>query len=474
MLDPMALMVEAATKIGLAGFQSLISSIDALSVVNISSWHYDDPPGELARKIGATSARTYYGEVGGETPVAMLHRAALEIARGECKAVLICGAEAQYSVAQAARSGATLPWPVAATPAPPLLSGRDLVHPLAAACGLSSPAHVYPLYEIAAAAAEKKSVGEAVDEAAKLYSAFSAIAAQNPYAWRARGFAPDEIAVPSAENRMVAWPYPKRMVANPLVNQGAAVLVTSLATAREAGIADDQLVYISGGAAANEPRDFMARDQFARSHAQDAVLEAARTLAPSGFDAMELYSCFPCVPRMAARSLGVSEREDLTVTGGLSFFGAPLSNYMLHAAAAMVRRLKERNGTGLLYGQGEFVTKHHALVLSTKPPRDMASPDSPVQADADARRGSVPPTVTPRNGPAEIETGTVLYRKDGTLKHAALVLRLPEGGRTVATVPAEDQTTLTAIMRPEGNPVGLRGQILTGADNRDLARWRLA
>ena len=42
----------------------------------------------------------------------------------------------------------------------------------------------------------------------------------------------EEIATPSAANRRVAWPYIKLTVANPKVNQKAAVLLTSLGRAR--------------------------------------------------------------------------------------------------------------------------------------------------------------------------------------------------------------------------------------------------
>ena len=58
------------------------------------------------------------------------------------------------------------------------------------------------------------------------------------------------------------------------------------------------------------------------------------------FDAIELYSCFPCVPKMARRTLGLGPDVKPTVTGGLTFFGAPLNTYMTHAAVAMVRKLR--------------------------------------------------------------------------------------------------------------------------------------
>ena len=69
------------------------------------------------------------------------------------------------------------------------------------------------------------------------------------------------------------------MVANPTVNMGGALLLTSLAKARAAGIAEHRLIYLVGGASAEEPRDYLERDQFVESHAQNAVLKTALDLA---------------------------------------------------------------------------------------------------------------------------------------------------------------------------------------------------
>ena len=162
------------------------------------------------------------------------------------------------------------------------------------------------------------------------------------------------------------------MVANPTVNMGGAVLLTSLAKARAAGVPEDRLVYPIGGASAEEPRDYLVRDQFYESHPQNAVLKAVMDLVEGDgkkFDAIELYSCFPCVPKMARRTLGLGPDVQPTVTGGLTFFGAPLNTYMTHAACAMVRKLRDGGKLGLLYGQGGFVTKHHGLVLSREAPK---------------------------------------------------------------------------------------------------------
>src|SRR5438045_7463917 len=146
-----------------------------------------------------------------------------------------------------------------------------------------------------------------------------------------------------------------------------AILMTSLAKARAAGVAEYRLIDPLGGASAEEPRDYLVRDQFFESHPQNAVLKAVMGLVEGDgrkFDAIELYSCFPCVPKMARRTLGLGPDVKPTVTGGLTFFGAPLNTYMTHAACAMVRKLREGGTLGLPYGQGGFGTRHPAPVPS--------------------------------------------------------------------------------------------------------------
>ena len=147
-----------------------------------------------------------------------------------------------------------------------------------------SPVHVYPLYENATTAAWGLTPAAALAESGAAYQAISEIAATNPAAWGRKAFTAAQITHADAENRMIAWPYTKRMVANNTVNQAGAVLMTTLAIARAAGIAEDRIVHVHGGAAAAEPMDYLARDQFDHSVAQNAVLGQAMRIAPDGFD----------------------------------------------------------------------------------------------------------------------------------------------------------------------------------------------
>jgi acetyl-CoA C-acetyltransferase len=139
---------------------------------------------------------------------------------------------------------------------------------------------------------------------------------------------------------------------------------------------------------------------------------------------------------MARRTLGFSKDVQPTVTGGLTFFGAPLNSYMTHAACAMVRRVRDGVQHGLLYGQGGFVTKHHALVLSPERPNQPLSETVSVQAIADAKRKPVPGYDDQPSGKGTVESFTVIYDRDGSAKHGVVILRTQANDRTLARVHA--------------------------------------
>jgi acetyl-CoA C-acetyltransferase len=478
--EPIELMVEAlrlaAADASPRSAIELIARVDSVDIVSEYSWPYADACSLLRERLANGPARAEYGVAGGESPVRFIHEAALRISRGESTVAAVVGAEANYSAAAAAKTGVAPPW----SPRDPdakLLRGKDMCHPLAVRHGMVQPVHVYPLYENAAQAAWGQTPGEALCESGELWSRYSEVAAENPYAWLTKRYSAAEITTPTPDNRLIAWPYTKHMVANPLVNQGAAVLLTTLQRARELGVADDRAVYVWSGASANEPRDYLQRDQYRHSVAQDAVMRAVLAQAggiASRFALVELYSCFPVVPKMARRTLGLPADAQMTSTGGLSFFGAPLNNYMTHAAAGVVRRLREQPGKlALLYGQGEYVTRHHALILASAPPDEhQLQPDYSVQAAADHQRGVIPELVLDYTGPASIETFTVVYGRDGAADFGAVIGRTPGGARLMARVHADDAATLAMLTDLSASPIGRSGFVSRGSD--DLLIWKTA
>ena len=473
-LEPLGLMESAIRAAEKDAGSSILSLIDSLDVIQEFSWPYVDAPTQLSHKLGIDPKRKIYGPVGGESPVFFIHEAALRILRGESEVAAVVGAEAQYAVSSAQKQGLDLAWSPR-DPLAKLIRGTDYLNPLAVDLGVASPATVYPFYENATQAAWGQTPEQGLSESGKLWEKCSEVASLNPYSWQKNSFTADEIATPSETNRMVSWPYTVRMIANPQVNQGAAVLLTSLGKARQLGIPEENIVHIWCGAAASEPADYLHRDQYVKVHSQEAVLE--KILQQVGnlgrFDQLELYSCFPVVPKMARRTLALPANAAVSCTGGLSFFGAPLNNYMTHAASSMVRALRgQQNSIGLLYGQGGYLTKHHAIVLGSQASNtSQLSHAYSVQDIADSRRSSVPELNLTFKGQAAIETFTVLYKRDASISHGVVILRSADGTRQLAKVNSADIFSMQALTNLHKSPIGLSGRVSIGSD--EVPIWEL-
>ena len=280
---------------------------------------------------------------------------------------------------------------------------------------------------------------------------------------------------PTADNRMIYFPYTKLMVANPSVNQGAAVIITSLAVAKRLGVAEDKLVYVGHGAKAYELDDYLRRENFTESKSMAMSINKAlefNGLTAKDLDHVELYSCFPCVPKMARRVLGWPLDKPHSVYGGLTFGGAPVGNCMTHAAAAMVEKLRADHGDakGLVFANGGFASHSHSVVFSRRPCKDADKViDYDCQALADAQRGPAPQFIERYTGPATIESYCMNYDRKGLPAYAAVVARTPAGQRFLAHVPGEDQPMLAFLAGAEGEPVGTSGEAVAMEDGRQ--RW---
>lgn len=473
-LEPLALMEAAVRAADADAGGGFLDRIDSLDVINLVSWRYDRVAARLAERLGIVPPRAVYAIVGGETPTTKIHEAALRIMNGNSVVAVITGGEAQNAVAKAKAAGISLPWtPPAKVPENPIIPS-DHVTELGMKHGIFQPIHIYPLYENATVAAWGLTPRAALAESGAAYERISAMAAANPNAWGRKAFSAAEITTVSDDNRMICWPYTKRMVANNNVNAAAAVLMTTLAAARAAGIPEDRIIHVHGGAAAGEHMDYLKRDQYVHSCAQDAVLGQAMRIAPHGFDRVELYSCFPTVPKMARRTLGLDANMPLSVTGGLSFAGAGLNCYMLHSTCAMVRSLRERPADqALLYGQGGYVTKHHALVIGNRPAEPawlMLNKD--VQDVAEDARADVPPYDGAYAGPAVVETFSIVFGREGQPSHGSVVGRTPDGARVFGKIDIADADAVNTLLSLDAHPIGLPGVVRVGDDG--LQHWRFA
>ena len=221
------------------------------------------------------------------------------------------------------------------------------------AIGIQRALDFFPLYENALRAHEGASFDDAQRESARMWSSLSRVAAANPYAWSREEVDEDTLLDVGPSNRMVTLPYPKLLTANPFVNQGAALLVTDDATADALGVPADRRVYPLGGAGTDETPDPRARAAYYRSPALEATLRDVQEITATTVDdyvTVELYSCFPVMPKLSRRVLGPHCPEPVSVTGGLTFFGGPGSNYMTHGIASTVEHIRADGGAGSCTG----------------------------------------------------------------------------------------------------------------------------
>ncbi len=442
-----------------------LARMDSLAVVaQLSFPELGDVSRPLAEVLGASPrhcAQTRYPM--GDSPVALLNEAANRIAAGELEVAAVVGGEGLRTATKRASASRDAVRESAARAARPMRQRYGIV----------APTDVYPLYENACRAAWGQTLAEAQAESAEIWARMSHVAAQSEGAWLRKPLRPADILAASPDNRPIAFPYTKLMVANASVNQGAGFIVASLPKARAAGVSEERLIYVGRGAHAREPGDVLARDRLDRSPSMEAALTCALSfngLCAADLDYAELYSCFPCVPKMARRIVGWPLERPATVFGGLTFGGGPVGNYMSHAIAAMVDALRLRGRHGLLFGNGGFATTSHAIVLS----RDAAiaaqgRPSSDVQAEADAKRGPAPVPIEDYAGPASIETYTVFYDRAGAPRHGVIVARTPAGERFLAYAHA-DEATVAFLTSGASEPVGAAGYAERGADG--LIVWR--
>ncbi len=464
---------DAAEECG--GGARLLAAIDRLAVIDAIGWHWQNAPALLAEHLGVRGAECLQTHVGGNLAQRLLNESARSIASGRLRAVLVAGGEAIHSLRRARRAGVTPGWTRGGSGEPARYGdGKAGTSALENAAGLLLPAQIYPLFENALRARQAESIDAHRRRLGALMARFSAVAARNPHAWFRTALEADEIATPTAENRMIGFPYPKRMNAILDVDQSAAVILTSAEFARSLGIAEDRFVWWWGGGDAVESAYFpterpdLSRAPALVAAARSALGEAGLTI--DEIDLLDLYSCFPVAVRMACEALGIAEDDPrgLTVTGGLPYAGGPGNAYTLMSLATMAGRLRARPGsTGLLTGVGWFMTRHSVAVFASRPP----PPRSVPLANADASPASLPPPIPVRasaTGRATIYGFTILHGRDGAPERGIVVARLESGARVLAHLPA-DRGLLEALERTE--TVGRHGTVSEAAP---VSRFTLA
>lgn len=437
-VTPIDLMERAARA---AADPRILEAVDSVRIVNLLSMRYRNPGLLVAQRIRASSADTHYSNLGGNVPQSLVNQACLDIANGRVDTVLIAGAEAWRTRTKVRRAGGTLEWPKQDESVPDPLGSDDqfdMVGPNEIKIHLDRPAYVYPMFEQALRIAAGETSDEHRRRIGELWAQFSAVAADNPHAWSRNAVTAEEIWQPGPSNRMISWPYTKLMNSNNMVDQGAALILTSVEKAIHLQIPTDQWVFPYAGTDAHDTYLIGERAEFSTSPAIRIAGSRALELAGKSIediDLVDLYSCFPSAVQVAANELGLpldDPRRPLTVTGGLTFAGGPWNNYVSHSIATMAEKLVAAPGTvGLISANGGFLTKHSFGVYGTRPPTgDFLWED--VQSTVDAE----PTRVAEQDwsGVGTVETWTAPFTREGVPEKAFVAVRTPENNRALAVI----------------------------------------
>lgn len=436
-VEPMDLMAAAARQ---AADSRVIESVDSIRVVNILSAQYRDPGLLLGERIGATDFTTQYSPVGGNVPQSLVNQACVDIQRGRAGVVLLAGAETWRTRRGLRAKGGKLTWIVQDDSVPMAeVSGDDV--PMAGEAEirihLDRPAYVYPLFEQALRIANGESIEEHRKRIGELWARFNAVAVSNPNAWIRKPTTAAEICQPGPQNRMISWPYTKLMNSNNMVDQGAALVLTSVEQATRLQIPAERWVYPHAGTDAHDMSAIAERDELHRSPA--IQIAGARALALAGLgvddlDYVDLYSCFPSAVQVAAAELGLAVDDParpLTVTGGLTFAGGPWSNYVMHSIATMADLLIANPGRrGLITANGGYLTKHSFGVYSTEPPAEFRWEDVQSAVDREPTRDGL----VQWEGVGTVEAWTTPFDREGLPEKAFLAVRTPDGSRSLAVI----------------------------------------
>lgn len=414
-LEPVAMMrvaLEAAADD--AGARVLLDRATHTWVVK-GAWPYTDP-GRLIADAFGNSSRTGLSADGGNTPQSLVNKASLRILSGDADVVHIAGAEGIWSRRRARRSGERIPYTDQTGVEPDETVGTDLImnHPVETARGIEAPINFYPIFESAFRASRGESIESHRDRVSALWQTFNAVAVDNPYAWLRTPMTAEEIRSPDNGNRMVGFPYTRAMNSNWDLDQSAALILCSVQAAEAAGVSRDRWLFPHSGTDGHDTGYVSNRGNLYSSPAIRIAGATAMKLAgvvPDDIDHVDLYSCFPSAVQISATELGLGLDRQLTQTGGLTFAGGPLNNYVTHSIATMANRLRNEPGTiGLCSANGGYVTKHAFGIYSTNPP---ASAFQHADCQDEIDRAPSVELDGDYTGRASIEGYTVMHGADG-------------------------------------------------------------
>jgi acetyl-CoA C-acetyltransferase len=454
--EAVELMVRAAEAAGkgagsAAVLGAMLGAVQRVAVPR-GTWSYTDPGRIVGARIGARDAQTHLVDLGIPQQTLINHALSAIIA-GELDVALVVGAEAKARAARSAKRSRTAnaegianvmrrigpdddePAEIdqgGATPDVHQIPEGEVIARAEIEAGLFAPVEQYALMESALRSADGITVDAHRREIAALWSRFNEVARANPEAAFPIEVTADALREFGPDNRPLAFPYGKWHASQWTVDQAAALLLCSVEAAERFGVDRDRWIFPLVGVDSSAAVSLTKRRHLAQWPAMRVLGEAAserieRPLAQC--EHAELYSCFPLAVRVQQRELGLPVDGTPTVTGGMTFAGGPFNSFVLHATAAMARRLREQPGLGLVTTVSGMLTKPGLAVWSSEP-----DGRPPLVADLAAAATAATETIhvtRGHDGPATLAACTVTY--DGMEpKELVAILDTNDGDRVIA------------------------------------------
>ena len=443
--EPAQLIADAIRQAAVDASLTALPEIDALHIVRLLSWKYTNPAFTVASLLGIKARAHGITPHGGNMPQLLINRLALEIQRGELDIAIIAGGEASNSRARAHRENTTLNWSESGADTP---TAKNIIDDAAMSSAeeiarkIILPVQIYPMFESAIRAEAKRDINQHDQLISGLWSRFSSIAATNEFAWSKTPLTPEQVRTITPKNRMIGLPYRKVMNSNNQVDMAAALIICSVAKATQLGIPRDKWVFPLAGTDCHEHYYISNRFSFADTPAIKLGGKMVCELAEKSLQDMpliDLYSCFPSAVQLGAKSLGLSLNQQLTITGGLSFAGGPWNNYVMHAIATMMIKLRQADNSstsGFIWANGGYATKHSFGIYSSAPPKNgfkHGSPQSIIDSLAKRELATPEQAAASDSGKATIEAFTVMHDRDGQPETTIAATLLKDSRRAWAT-----------------------------------------
>lgn len=432
-LEPVALMERALLDAAAdAGCPDLLRKADEIYVPK-SMWGYSDPGRLLANAFGAKNAATLLAEFG-ILQQSLLSRACERIAAGDAAVVLVTGGEARYREVCAGKVGERAPetQQVGVEPDVTLRPEDEMWSSVETDSGLGMPVGYYAILDSALRYKQGLSLDEHRDQMAQMYTRLSQLAADNPDAWSDQIVPEDVIREHSATNRMLAFPYTKWHNSQWNVDQAAGLIFCSVDVAEQLGIERRKWIFPRAFTESNFMSVVASRGDLGASPGFRIAGQVAMGIAGINFNQIrlcELYSCFPYAIRVQMHEFGMDPNRNVSVTGGMTFGGGPLNNFVFQAMVRMAELLRQNPAeTGLITAVSGLLTKQACALWSATPG---AKGWGCVDVTEQVREASeTSELVANYQGEGSVAGYTVLYQGLEPWR-AVAVLDLPEGRRTV-------------------------------------------